>query len=86
MEDVGARALGLLNWLTPYARVDGRDAWHRSGDSFVYITTLMRTTGGLHFEIGTNLILKAEYTHVIELGRVPQFADDVATSSFVVKY
>lgn len=76
----------VLNWLTPYARVDGRDAWHRSGDSFVYITTLMRTTGGLHFEFGTNVIVKAEYTHVIELGRVPQFADDVATSSLVVKY
>lgn len=76
----------LFNWLTPYARVDGRDALHRSGASFVYISDLMRTTGGLHFEIGTNFILKAEYTHIIELGRVPQFNDDVATSSFVVKY
>lgn len=76
----------LFNWLTPYARVDYRDALHRSGSSFVYISDLMRTTGGLHFEIGTNFILKAEYTHIIELGRVPQFNDDVATSSFVVKY
>jgi len=76
----------LFNWLTPYARVDYRDALHRSGGSFVYISDLMRTTGGLHFEIGTNFILKAEYTHIIELGRIPQFNDDVATSSFVVKY
>jgi hypothetical protein len=76
----------LFNWLTPYARVDGRDALHRNGASFVYITSEMRTTGGLHFEFGTNVILKAEYTHIIELGSIPQFPDDVATSSLVLKY
>jgi hypothetical protein len=77
----------LFNWLTPYARVDGRDAVHRNGASFVYITSEMRTTGGLHFELGTNVILKAEYTHTFELGRVPQsVGNDVATSSLVLKY
>jgi hypothetical protein len=77
----------LFNWLTPYARVDGRDAVHRSGTSFVYITSEMRTTGGLHFELGTNVILKGEYTHIFELGRVPQsVGNDVATSSLVLKY
>jgi hypothetical protein len=69
----------------PYVRVDWRDAFHRSGDSFVYITDLMRITGGLRLELGASVILKAEYTYVRELGHVPQFPDDVFTSSLVVK-
>ena len=45
----------------------------------------MRVTGGLRLELGAYVILKAEYTYVRELGRVPQFPDDVFTSSLVVK-
>src|SRR6185503_20268762 len=47
----------LFNWLTPYARVDWRNALHRSGASFVYTTDIMRFTGGLHFELGTNVVI-----------------------------
>ena len=81
----GQVAYRVLNWLMPYVRVDWRDAFHRSGESFVYISDLMRVTGGLRLELGTSVILKAEYTYVRELGRVPQFPDDVFTSSLVVK-
>ena len=81
----GQIAYRVLNWLMPYVRVDWRDAFHRSGESFVYITDLMRITGGLRLELGTRIILKAEYTWIRELGNIPQFPDDVFTSSLVVK-
>jgi hypothetical protein len=76
----------LLNWLTPYARVDFRDALHQSGGSFVYISELLRVTGGLRLELGENVIIKAEYTVNRELGRIPQFPNDVFTSSMIVRH
>jgi hypothetical protein len=76
----------LTNWLTPYVRVDWRDALHESGASFVYVSDLARVTPGVHFEFGTNVIVKAEYTWNRELGRIPQFPNDVVTSALVVKY
>ena len=84
-------AYGLIsyratNWLMPYARVDWREALHQSGDSFVYISDVVRVTGGFRFEIGTQVIVKAEYTHLQEIGRIPDFPDDVLTTSLVVKY
>jgi hypothetical protein len=82
----GQIAYRVLNWLIPYARVDWRDALHRSGESFLYISELMRVTGGVRLELGTNVIVKAEYTYNRELGRIPQFPDDIFTSSMVVKY
>ena len=84
-------AYGLLgwratNWLMPYARVDWRDALHRSGASFVYVSQLVRVTGGLRLELGSAVVVKAEYTLDRELGPIPQFDNDVFTSSLVVKY
>jgi hypothetical protein len=76
----------VTNWLLPYARVDWRDALHKNGASFIYISQLARGTVGLRFELGTAVIVKAEYTLNRELGRIPQFSDDVFTSSMVVKY
>jgi hypothetical protein len=76
----------LLNWLTPYARIDWRDALHQSGASFVYVSNLVRATGGIRLELGTSVIIKAEYTVNRELGRIPEFPNDVMTSSLVVKY
>lgn len=75
-----------LNWLMPYARIDWREAFHRSGVAFVYVTNVLRATGGLRFDINEHLLLKAEYTHIHELGNQPQIDDDVVTSSFVVRY
>jgi hypothetical protein len=75
-----------LNWLMPYARVDWRDALHRSGDSFVYVSQVLRATAGARLELGPNVIVKAEYNLNRELGRAPQFPDDVFTSTLIVKY
>jgi hypothetical protein len=76
----------LTNWLTPFVRVDWRDALHENGASFVYVSDLVRVSPGLHFEFGTHVIVKAEYTLNRELGRIPQFPNDVVTSALVVKY
>jgi hypothetical protein len=76
----------LFNWLTPYVRVDWRDALHQDGASFVYISELLRFTGGARFEFGTNVIVKAEYTLIRELGRAPEFNNDVFTSSMIIRH
>jgi hypothetical protein len=59
---------------------------HQNGGNFIYVSQLVRGTGGLHFEFGTNVIVKAEYTVIRELGRIPQFPDNVFTSSMVLKF
>lgn len=81
----GLVAYRVTNWLMPYVRVDFREALHQSGASFVYISDVVRVTGGLRLELGTHVIIKAEYTHLREVGRVPEFPDDVLTTSLVVK-
>ena len=75
----------LTNVFVPYGRVDWRDATHESGASFVYISKLMRFTVGLRAEIGTRVIVKAEGTLNRELDRIPQFPNDVVTTSLVLK-
>jgi hypothetical protein len=82
----GLVAYRLGNQLIPYARVDYRDALHRSGASFVYISDLVRATVGLRAELGTSVILKAEYTLNRELERIPQFPNDVFTTSMIAKF
>lgn len=82
----GLLGLRATNWLMPYARVDWRDAIHRNGANFLYISKLARITGGVRFEIGTHAIIKAEYTHDRELGPIPQFNNDVLTSSFIGRF
>ena len=84
-------AYGLLgyratNALMPYVRVDWRDALHQSGASFVYVSDLARATFGMRVELGTATVLKLEYTVNRELGRVPAFANDVLTSSLVLRF
>jgi hypothetical protein len=58
---------------------------HQSGASFVYYSELMRVTAGVRAEIGTRVIVKVEATKNIELGELPQFPNDVITSSLVLK-
>jgi hypothetical protein len=84
-------AYGLLgyritNILMPYVRVDWRDALHRKGTSFVYISELARLTSGIRLALTHNVVVKAEYTYNRELGRIPQFPNDVFTSSLVISY
>ena len=81
----GQLAYRLTNMFIPYGRVDWRDATHESGASFVYIAKLVRFTVGLRAEIGTRVILKAEGTLNRELGPIPQFPNDVLTTSLVLK-
>ena len=76
----------LTNVVMPYVRVDWRDALHRNGSSFVYISQVGRLTSGLRLTLTQNLVLKAEYTVNRELGRALQFNDDVFTSSLVISY
>jgi hypothetical protein len=82
----GLLAYRLSNLLMPYLRVDWRDALHRNGKSFVYISELLRATAGLRAELGPSVILKAEYTLNRELGRIPQFPNDVVTTSAVILF
>ncbi len=81
----GLLAYRLNNMFIPYGRVDWRDATHESGASFVYIAKLVRFTVGIRAEIGTRVILKAEGTLNRELGPIPQFPNDVLTTSLVLK-
>ncbi len=76
----------VTNWLMPYVRVDWRDAVHRDGASFIYLAELVRFTGGLRFEPSAAVVVKVEYTANIELGRIPQFPNDVLTSSLVARF
>jgi hypothetical protein len=83
-------AYGLLgvratSWLTPYARVDWRDATHMSGASFVYVSKILRVTTGANLRFGSSVIVKAEYTVNRTLDPLPQFPDDIFTSSLVLK-
>ena len=82
----GQAGYRAFNWLMPYFRSDWRRALHQSGASFLYFSDAVRFTGGLRFEIGTAVIVKAEYTRVREIAPVPDFPDDVFTSALVVKY
>lgn len=63
---VGYRA---LNWLLPFFRADWRDAHHRGGTEFVYISRVVRLSPGVRFEITPNFLIKAQYTANLELGR-----------------
>jgi hypothetical protein len=82
----GQAGYRATNRVTPYLRVDWRSAVHRSGASFVYVSDVARATAGLHVELGAHTVIKAEYTLNRELGRVPEIADDIFTSSMVVRY
>ena len=84
-------AYGLLgyratNWLTPYARLDWRDALHQNGASFVYVSQLARSTLGLRSELGTHIVVKGEYTFNRELGVLPQIPNNILATSLVGRF
>lgn len=82
----GLVAYRVNNWLVPYGRVDFRDALHRSGVNFVYISETLRGTLGVRLEASADLIAKVEYTRNQEMGRIPDFANDIYTSSIVGRF
>jgi hypothetical protein len=71
-------------WFTPYGRIDWRDAVHIKGAEFVYESHTLRGTVGAHFEMTSRILAKIEYTWNHELGNIPQFPDDILTTSLVV--
>jgi hypothetical protein len=79
-------AYRVTNTWVPYVRADYRDALHRSGASFVYVSDLWRATVGIRAEIGTRIIWKLEATKNNELEIPYTIPNDVATTSFVIKY
>ena len=76
----------VTNWVMPYFRTDWRDALHEAGTSYVYISKVIRWTPGLRFDVAKHVAIKAEYTFNHELGRLPQFNDDIVTSSVVASF
>lgn len=71
-------------WLTPYVRVDWRDAVHEHGVDFVYESHTLRGTFGARFEMTSRILAKFEYTFNRQLDNIPMFPDDIVTSSIVV--
>jgi hypothetical protein len=69
---------------TPYVRFDWRDAVHENGVNFVYESHVARATFGAHFAVTSRILAKIEYTYNRELDNIPQFPDDVLTTSLVV--
>ncbi|MDB4958078.1 MAG: uncharacterized protein JWO36_5647 [Myxococcales bacterium] len=72
------------SWLTPYVRVDFRNAIHLKGADFVYESHTLRSTVGARFAMTSRVLAKIEYTINREINGVPEFNDDVLTSSLVV--
>ena len=73
----------MTSRLTPYVRIDWRDAVLEKGVDFVYESHTLRTTVGLHLEMTSRIVGKIEYTWNREL-EAPPFPHDVITSSIVV--
>jgi len=74
----------ITEGFTPYLRLDWRSAVHEHGTDFVYESHVARATLGAHFEMTNTIVAKIEYTFNHELDGIPQFADDVLTTSIVV--
>ena len=70
-------------WITPYARVDWRDARHQDGVEFLYVSRVVRGTVGAELALTSKILGKVEYTYNHEL-LGPQFPNDVLTTSIVV--
>jgi hypothetical protein len=76
----------LSNRVIAYGRVDWRAATHRDGVQFVYVSESLRVTVGVRVRLATIAYAKLEYLTNRELGRVPDFEDDVFTTSLVLEY
>jgi hypothetical protein len=74
----------VLPWMGVLARVDRRKADLLAFPN-LYLTDLLRVTGGLHFDISWNLAARLEYLHLIEVSG-PELADDVFTSSLTFRF
>jgi len=64
-------------------RADWRDALREKGGEYVYVAEVVRTTVGLRFDPIQHVAVKAEYTINREIDPVPEFFNDVFTTSLV---
>lgn len=83
MSTYGLVSYRVLAWLVPYFRAEYRDAVHRYGTQFAYVTQGVRLTPGVNLPVTPHVTIKAEYAANLEVGRIPSFANDVFTSSVV---
>ena len=74
----------LLPWLGVLGRVDRRKADLLAFPN-LYLTDLLRVTGGVRFDVSWNVIAKLEYLRLIEVTG-PEIPDDVFTSSILFKF
>jgi len=89
-----------VDWMiTPVVGVYGRgelrdalvwlgnpDTLTGTGNDRLYITKSWRAVGGVRAVINEHIVLKAEYLHNGEYGRIPEIANDVFTSSLLLIY
>jgi hypothetical protein len=67
-------------------RGEVRDAIVTLGSERIYVTKQARFTTGIRVVINPHTIVKAEYLRNVEYGGIPQFANDIATSSLVLAF
>jgi hypothetical protein len=80
-----------LNWmilteLGILVRAEMRDAFVGLDPDRAYLTKSWRVTAGARLVLSHHVILKAEYLRNGEFGEVPEFQNDVFTSSLVLRY
>jgi hypothetical protein len=89
--ELNSGAFVELDWLLHHAfgielRGEMRDATVAEGTDRIYVTKNWRAVAGVRWILSPYLVLKGEYLHNGEYGKVPNFDDDVLTSSLVVVY
>ncbi|MCB9670574.1 MAG: hypothetical protein H6736_08965 [Alphaproteobacteria bacterium] len=68
-----------------HARVDWRDAELLAYPN-LYVSNVVRLTGGARVDLDRHLCVKVEYLHLAEVGPGTRIADDVATASLVFDF
>ncbi len=76
----------FLPWLGTTLRGGVRDALVSLSNERLYITKSWRVTAGLRLVLNHHILFKAEYLHNGEFGEVPEFLNDIFTSSLVLRY
>jgi hypothetical protein len=76
----------IVPWLGIMVRGGLRDAFVALGTERAYITQSWRITGGVRLAVNNHIIFKAEYLKNGEYGDVPEFENDVFTSSLLLRY
>lgn len=76
----------VLPWLGFLLRGEARNAVVTLGDERAYITKSWRWVAGARIVFNQHLVLKAEYVHNGEYGRIPKIPNDVFTTSFLAMF